>query len=69
MLSIMNEWETIDYIIQNRCGIARYGDGELKLCLGSATKSQQFNPVLSDRLREILKSTQKKCLEIGRAHV
>ena len=62
MPKIMNEWETIDYLIEHRCGIARYGDGELKLCLGSSTKSHNYSPEISTRLRGILRSDRKECL-------
>lgn len=62
MFLIMTEFDTIEYIIKHRCGIARYGDGELKLCLGHSTKTQTHSPRIQARLVEILKSDQDKCL-------
>jgi glycosyltransferase family protein len=62
MPDVMNEWETIDYLVKHRCGISRYGDGELKLCLGQSTKTQVYTPQIAARMREILKSKRKECL-------
>lgn len=56
MMKVLNEWETIDWIIQNRGSIGRYGDGELKLCLGRNAKSQQVNVELCQTLRSILQT-------------
>lgn len=57
----LNEWETIK-LLQGGQSIARYGDGELKLCRGASAKSQKFEPHLGDRLKEILMSLSNKCL-------
>jgi len=61
-MRIMNEWETIDFLIKNKCGISRFGDGELKLCLGQSTKTQVWSQKIQGRMRDILKSKQGKCL-------
>lgn len=53
-MQIMDEYQTIDFIRTNRTSIARYGDGELKLCLGKSAKSQHWNLSMQTRLREIL---------------
>ena len=61
-MKIFDEIETITYLIKNKCSIARYGDGELKLCTGRSAKSQSFNEGISSRLRQILLSNDTKCL-------
>lgn len=42
--------------------IARYGDGELKLCRGRSAKSQEHQPALSAMLSRILLDTSGPCL-------
>lgn len=53
--TVLSEWETLDRLLQGQ-SIARYGDGELKLCLGRSAKAQSANPEIQKRLLEILKS-------------
>lgn len=54
-MPVMTEWQTIEWLIENRGSISRYGDGELKLCTGRAAKSQPASPVIRERLCQILK--------------
>lgn len=61
-MQIMDEHKTINYLLDNHASIARYGDGELKLCLGHKAKSQQKDSGIQGRLREILKSKENGCL-------
>ena len=53
-LKIADEYETVRAIIRHRASIARYGDGELRLCLGRHQMSQRWTPEIGRRLREIL---------------
>lgn len=55
-MKVMNEWETVAYLLDTKSGISRYGDGELKLCTGRSAKSQKWNPQIQSRLQLILKS-------------
>lgn len=48
--------DTLNYIIENKCSVARYGDGEMKFVRGMETNFQKSNPILRLRLTEILKS-------------
>lgn len=48
--------ETILYILDTGCSVARYGDGEMKLIMGNNISFQVCNPILRKRLSEILKS-------------
>lgn len=42
--------------------IARYGDGELKLCLGRNACAQEHNSIIAGRLRQILLESSAPCL-------
>lgn len=53
---VFSEDVTLDLVASGH-SIARYGDGEFKLCLGRGIKSQVFDVCLSKRLREILHSS------------
>lgn len=46
---IINTTDTLNYIIQNRVSVSRFGDGELSLVKGNGIAFQKSN----DRLREI----------------
>ena len=61
-MNILTEHDTLRYIIKHKCSIARYGDGEFKLCLGRSAKSQKVNPLIKNDLRKILLSNNRKCL-------
>lgn len=50
---VLDEDQTLELVLAGR-SIARYGDGEFKLCLNHGIKSQQFDPKLAGRLRKIL---------------
>lgn len=53
---VMNVEETLNKIFKNRKTIIRFGDGELRLLLGSGeTDFQKQNPELRHRLNEILR--------------
>ena len=64
-MMILTEHETIHYIIKNHTGIARYGDGELKLCSTGQAISQPRNAELQKRLCEILRVGNNECCLIG----
>ena len=53
---ILNYNDSIDYIIDNKCSLCRFGDGEFNLINGGDVSFQKYNPQLAQRLREILKS-------------
>lgn len=50
---VLSEDETMRQVLAG-ASIARYGDGEFKLCRDSGIKNHDFHPVLARRLREIL---------------
>ena len=59
---ILDEQETLDRIIKDRCSIARFGDGELKLLYGQGQMYQKPSRALSDALRDIIKRHPKRLL-------
>lgn len=50
-LKIMDSFESIQYIIDHRCSISRYGDGELALFWGERIGFQEVNDKLVSSLK------------------
>ncbi len=62
-LPIMNSEETIKYIKQHNCSIARYGDGEFGLMLEKSCVSfQKSDHLLAEALKRVLKSNMHNLL-------
>ena len=55
-IHVMNSSQTLDYIAQHHCSVARLGDGEISLLLGTAQVFQDEDPLLRKRLDEIVKT-------------
>lgn len=51
---VVDEYGTLKKILEHRLSIARYGDGEIKLCFGRSAISQPAGAAIGRRLREIL---------------
>lgn len=51
--------ETLNKIINDKCSVSRFGDGEFSLIYGESLKFQPKNDELSRRLKEILKSNEE----------
>lgn len=60
----MTDKETIEYIIQNKCSIARYGDGEIGYLLFDNFKHffQPHNKLLQKKLKYILDNPIDSCV-------
>jgi len=56
----MSSSDTIDYIVEHRCSIARFGDGEIGLMYGRSLSFQNYNKELGDKLKTV--KTNDKCL-------
>lgn len=56
---ICDSEQTINYILENRCSVSRYGDGELYLMTGNENGFQSYSARLAERLRDILQVEQK----------
>lgn len=52
--------ETLDKMILDECSISRFGDGEFALMYGESLLFQPYDPLLSLRLREIIRSHREK---------
>ncbi len=71
-LQVMNSVNTVDYIIQNKCSVARFGDGELQmishLLQGGTTENfpvdtfQCYDDNLAKGLLNVLKSNDNNLL-------
>lgn len=58
-IKIINENETIEYIIRNKVSVSRFGDGELRMIKQAEGNSfQKYDAGLATRLLDILKSNQ-----------
>lgn len=53
---VLSEMETLDRVLAG-ASLARYGDGEFKMCRGSSIKSQVYDPELCRRLNLILEDS------------
>lgn len=51
--------ETIDKIVQERCSVSRFGDGEIMLMNGKSIEFQNESLDLALRLQEVIKSNDK----------
>lgn len=58
--NVLSDEESINYILENKCSVARYGDGELYLMLNYDIPFQHKDKTLKQRLRQI--KTTKNCL-------
>jgi len=58
---VMNDAETIEYIITKRCSVARFGDGELTLMNGGKEGFQESDASLAKKLQEVMDS---KCVNL-----
>lgn len=54
--------ETIDKIIKDKCSISRFGDGEIYIMEGKGIGFQKADNRLSERLKEVAKSTESNHL-------
>ena len=51
--------ETINKILKDKCSVVRFGDGELDIISGKDIAFQQYSKELSDRLKQVLKSSDE----------
>lgn len=60
--NVLNSEETIKYIIDNKCSVSRFGDGELNIMEGGRIGFQDANNILMNRLKEIILSKNNNIL-------
>lgn len=58
-IDIRNSDETLDFILNNRVSVSRFGDGEIDVICGGGNGMQQPDSSLANRLSEVLSSTRK----------
>ncbi len=65
-MNILSSEESIKYIIEHRCSVSRYGDGEFFIMMGKPMGFQQPDAELADRLKLVLTSfdVPNHCLAI-----
>ncbi len=51
---VYDEISTLEEIDKKKLSVARYGDGEIAICLGEGIYFQEYDSILSQRLSEIL---------------
>lgn len=56
-INILSSEDSIRYIIDNRCSVSRYGDGELGLMYGRSIGFQKVDERLSSLLNHVLRAT------------
>lgn len=57
---VLSDEETINFILENKVSVARYGDGELRLMRGIDLEFQKYDKELCKKLKSV--KTTKKCL-------
>ncbi len=62
---IKGKKETLARIIDDKCSIARFGDGEIGLIFGRELGFQKHDRVLAERLGEVLRSNESDRMLIG----
>lgn len=54
-IRVMSSSQTIRFLQENKCSVARFGDGELNMILGEKSIGfQRYDPALSAKLRNVL---------------
>jgi hypothetical protein len=59
---VLDERATLRLVRDTGCSLARYGDGEGQLCRNRPIKSTPYSSELAARLREVLRSKDRKLL-------
>ena len=62
---IISREETLTYLIENKCSISRLGDGELGMIFGKGIGFQPYDPELSRRMKEILRTNDSDRMMVG----
>lgn len=59
---VINVWDSVYNISSSNKSLARFGDGEFKLIMGENISFQEFDPELSQRLKNILQNKNENIL-------
>ena len=55
-IQILDSIHSIQYIIDHKCSLSRFGDGEFYIMLGKGSSFQRPDPALAKRLQQVLTS-------------
>lgn len=62
-VKVMTPEQTLNYIMEHNCSVARYGDGEFNLMLApTGLRFQSYSPKLAEKLRRMLENENEKLL-------
>ena len=53
-INVINNTETLELILKNKCSIARFGDGEFDIIAGNSIPYQTYDPELAIEMRNII---------------
>ncbi|MBF0716089.1 SP_1767 family glycosyltransferase [Gemelliphila palaticanis] len=53
-IKVIDIEKTLDFIIENKCSVSRFGDGEIDIISGHSIPYQEYNEQLANKLRTIL---------------
>ncbi|HFU4459770.1 TPA: SP_1767 family glycosyltransferase [Streptococcus suis] len=56
--------QSLHYILENSCSVARFGDGEMDIIVGHSIPYQDYDPRLASELKEILGLESNECLMV-----
>lgn len=59
---VLSLTETVQYIVDHKSSICRYGDGEFNIALGKAIGFQHLNCNMSERMNQVLQSDEENIL-------
>lgn len=59
---VLSLTDTVQYIVDNKCSICRFGDGEFNIALGNEIGFQHLTSDMSTRMNQVLQSDEKDIL-------
>ena len=60
--NILSREQTLDLLCNTNKSLARCGDGEIEIAIGGSIHFQDYNPILADRVKDILQNTNENLL-------
>lgn len=62
---ILSSFESIKFILEHRCSVSRYGDGEFYVMMGAGNGFQDPNNKLAERLRQVITTEDAPNFMVG----
>lgn len=60
--TVLGQKESVQKILNEKCSVVRFGDGEFNLMFGRSIGFQEYSPEIAERLTEALESNDDKIL-------